>query len=172
MFIALIMVLVTIIVYNALPDEVYEKVTNCLKDTAKWCLICGITVAVFLAMFIFLPPANGEELPEEFYYKVVFIDEIEEIDEDELLIHTDDLDHLWDYYEQPYELIVEIDDYKSNLALQFALENNLHVELSREELLCRGRIVVLTMWIADPEDPFDEEVVDVYYTEFVTDVEV
>lgn len=169
MFIALIMVLVSVVVVNALPDEVYERFINWLKDTTKWCLICGITVAVFLAMFIFLPPANAEELPEEFYYKVVFIDEVEEV-EDELLIHTDDLDRLWDYWEQ--DPVFEIDDYRSSLALWFVTENNLYAEFNREEIICRGRIVVLTMWECFPEDPFDDEVVDVYYSELITDVEV
>lgn len=146
---------------------------------------CTLTVGLVLAAIVLIPQlARAEELPEGFYYKVVFIDEVEEVELDrfdiengavaKFLLHTDDLDHLWKYWDIVEEDEEEFVKYKfdrelSNIALYWIMENDIDIELDKEERITRGRIVVLTMWECDPDDPFDEEVVDVYYTEFVTE---
>ena len=111
-----------------------------------------------------------EELPEDQYYKVVFIDEMEEL-ENKLLLHGDDADHLWTWYEEyPSEdeefVSFEFDKELSNLALRWAQENEFFVQLDKEERITRGRIVVLTMCYSD--DPNGDEVMDSYFTEFIT----
>ena len=184
MFITIITVLFLSLVYNALPEEIQEKIRNWIKDTAKWAAVCGVAVGILFAMFIFLPDALAEELPDGFYYKVVFIDEVEEVELDrfdiedgavaKFLLHTDDLDHLWDYWDVVEEDEKDFVDYEfdrelSNIALYWIRENDIDVELDKEERIIRGRIVVLTMWECDPDDPSDEEVVDVHYTESVTE---
>lgn len=166
-FVSIIVFLVSAVVLNAISEEMREKAINWIKDTAKWMLICTITVAIFLAMFVLLPPAKADT--SEFYYKVVFIDEIEDYNNKEYLLHTDDLDHLWDYWEDKKETFSNVNWDLENLAFQFIKENNLDAEIDIKTCLCRGRIVVLTMWECISEDPFDEEVVDVYYTAFITE---
>jgi len=140
-------------------------------NNLKWIALCSIVVAVFLAMLYFSIPARAEELPEEFYYRVVFIDEIEELDE-ELLLHGDDANHLWSWYEEyPAEdeefYSFEFDKELSNIALYWAQENSFFVKLDKEERIVRGRIVVLVMWQCT-DNPYDDEVIDTYYTELVT----
>lgn len=56
----------------------------------------------------------------------------------------------------------------SKLALRWAQENEFFVQLNKEERIIRGRIAVLTMWEANQEDLFDDEVIDVYFTELIT----
>jgi len=146
---------------------------------------CTLAVGLVLAAIVLVPQlAHAEKLPEDFYYKVVFIDEPEEVELDrydiehnvvaKFLVHTDDLDHLWNYWDTTDEDEEDFVDYEfdrelSNIALYWIRENDIDIELDKEERITRGRIVVLTMWECDPDDPFDEEVVDVYYTEFVTE---
>ena len=167
MLIAIVVTLILSIVYNELPERTKEKIRNWIKDTLKWAAISSVVIGVLFAMVIFLPNALGEELPQDFYYRVVFVDEVEGI-ENELLVHTDDLDHLWDYWEDPEVEFEEFDKELSDIALWFVLENDLYAEFDKEEVLCRGRIIVLTMWEADPEDHLDDEIVGVYYSELIT----
>lgn len=151
-------------------------------NNLKWIGLCGIIVAIFFAMIYFSIPAHAEELPDGFYYKVAFIDETEDTElnrfdlEDhaiaKFLIHTDDLNHIWDYWDIVEENEEEFinwafDKDLSNFALYWARENNLDVELDKEDRITRGRIVVLTMWECT-DNPYDDEVMDVYYTEFIT----
>ena len=146
--------------------------------------IIAFAVSLFCAAVLLSPAVAGaEELPNGFYYKVVFIDEVEEIELDQFdiedgavakfLLHTDDLDHLWDYWDIIEENEEEFIDYAfdknlSKLALYWARENDIEIKVNKEERIIRGRIVVLTMWECNEEDPFDEEVWDVYYSEFIT----
>lgn len=139
------------------------------KEDLKVAII--VAVLFIITAIVALSPAasRAEELPDGFYYKVVFIDEVEEF-RNELLIHTDDLDHLWDYYEEFPEDGKEFDSFDkelSNIALWFVLENDLYAEFNKEERVTEGRIVVLTMWECT-DDPFDDEIVDVYYSELIT----
>lgn len=151
-------------------------------NNLKWIGLCGIIVAIFFAMIYFSIPAHAEELPDGCYYKVAFIDETEDTELDrfdledhaiaKFLIHTDDLNHIWDYWDIVEENEEEFinwafDKDLSNLALYWARENNLDVELDKEDRITRGRIVVLTMWECT-DNPYDDEVMDVYYTEFIT----
>lgn len=135
--------------------------------------IIAIIMFIVVALVALSPLASrAEELPEDFYYKVVFVDEVEELEE-ELLLHGDDADHLWTWYEEyPSEdeefVSFEFDKELSNLALRWAQENEFFVQLDKEERIIRGRIVVLTMWEANQEDLFDDEVIDVYFTELIT----
>lgn len=185
MFITIIVVLLLSLTYYLLPEEIQDKVSAWLKDTAKWAAICGVAVGILFAMIIFLPDALAEELPDGFYYKVVFIDEVEEVELDrfdiedgavaKFLLHTDDLDRMWDYWDVVEEDEEEFINYTfdrelSNIALCWIRENDIDIELDKENRITRGRIVVLIMWECDPNNPFDEEVVDAYYSEFVTDV--
>jgi len=163
-------------------------VTLCRKifteNDVKIAIIAAVIIAIVLCVAISPAASRAEELPEGFYYKVVFIDEVEEAELDrfdiedgavaKFLLHTDDLDHLWDYWDIVEEDEEDFVDYEfdrelSNIALYWIRENDIDIELDKEERITRGRIVVLTMWECDPDDPFDEEVVDVYYTEFVTE---
>jgi len=106
---------------------------------------------------------------EGFYQKAVFVDEAENFNKTEYLLHVDDLYHLWDYWENKEETFSDFDWEMEKLALLFIKENSLDAIIDTDTCICRGRIVILTMWECDPDDPFDEEVVDVYYTAFVTE---
>lgn len=170
MFITIIVVLLLSLTYYLLPEEIQDKVSAWLKDTAKWAAICGVAVGILFAMIIFLPDALAEELPDGFYYKVVFIDEVEDQGK-ELLIHTDDLNHLWGYWEDNKEIDFNNDEKLNDIAKYFIEENMLWSEEETENPVIRGRIVVLIMWECCEDDPFDEEVINVYYTKYVTDVE-
>jgi len=146
--------------------------------------IIAFVVALFCAATLLSPAiAGAEELPNGFYYRVVFIDEPEEVELDrydieyhavaKFLVHTDDLKHLWDYWDTVDENEEKFIDYEfnrklSNMAFRWARKNELDVEVDKEERIVRGRIIVLTMWECDPEDPFDEEITDIYYSEFIT----
>lgn len=114
--------------------------------------------------------ARAEELPEGFYLKAIFVDDIEKVeDEEDLLIHADDLDHIWDYWEDPEEDFEdEINWDMELLAMRFIRENQLEAIIDMDCCIKRGRIAILTMWECDPENPWDEEVVDIYYSGFVT----
>lgn len=135
--------------------------------------IALIAIIFFVAVvLVALSPAGSraEELPEGFYYKVVFIDEVEE-KEEEMLIHTDDLNNLWNYWEDGKEIDFNNNKALEELAKYFVEENGLWSEEKVETAIVRGRIVVLTMWECCEDDPFDEEVINVYYSKFVTDSE-
>lgn len=171
MFITIIVVLLLSLTYYLLPEEIQDKVSAWLKDTAKWATICGVVVGILFAMFIFLPDALAEE--DDVYLKVAFIDTVEEAN-GRLLIHADDLDHIWDYWADEEEeeedfSRYEFDKEMSNMSLWFVLENRLYAEFDKEEKITRGRIVVLVM--RPSNDPNGDEVMDVYYSELVTDVE-
>lgn len=150
--------------------ETKEKIVSWLKDTIKWIAICAVVVAAFFAMVYFSMPAKAEELPEDLYYKVVFVDEVEELEE-ELLLHGNDADRLWDWYEDYPEEDEEFFYYEfnkelSNLALCWAQENGFFVQLDKEDRIIKDRIVVLTMRYSD--DPLGDEAIDSYFTEFIT----
>ena len=160
---------VAAIILDNYPDT-KEKVVVWLKDTAKWAAICIVVVTIVLAMVYFSMPAKAEELEEDQYYKVVFIDEIEEVN-NRLLIHGDDADHIWDWYEEyPFEdeefISFEFDKELSNFALYWAQENGFFIQLDKEDRITEGRIVVLLMRCVD--DPLEDEVMDSYFTEFIT----
>ena len=112
--------------------------------------------------------ARAEELPDDVYYRVVFIDEVEEL-ENELVVHADDLSHLWDYYEDGEEIDFNNNGFLNELAKTFAKENGLWYTKETNNPIIRGRIVVLTMWECCEDDPFDDEVVGVYYSKYITD---
>ena len=137
-------------------------------NNLKWLGLCGIIVAIFFAMIYFSIPAQAEELPDGFYHKVVFLDEIEEYNETEYLIHADDMNHLWTYWESIEEDFEDLNWDKEVLALMFIRENQLEAVIDTDCCIERGRIAVLTMWECNPDDPFDEEIVDIYYTGFLT----
>jgi len=168
MFVVVVVSLVSAIIYDFLPESVKEKVAAWTKDTVKWAAVFSIAVALVISMFVFLPDALGEELPDGFYYKVVFIDEIEDQGK-ELFVHTDDLNNLWDYWEDSKEIDFNNDEALEELAKYFIEENNLWSEEETETAIIRGRIAVLTMWECCEDDPFDEEIVGIYYTKYVTD---
>lgn len=140
------------------------------KEDLKVAII--VAVLFIITAIVALSPAasRAEELPEGFYYKVVFIDEVEE-QEEEMLIHTDDLNNLWNYWEDGKEIDFNNNEALEELAKYFVEENGLWSEEEVETAIVRGRIVVLTMWECCEDDPFDEEVINVYYTKYVTDVE-
>ena len=168
MFITIVVVLFLSLVYNLLPENVQEKIRNWVKDTLKWAAVCGIAIGILYAAIIFLPGALAEE--DDTYLKVAFIDTVEEAD-GRLLIHADDLDHIWDYWEDEEEeeedfSRYEFDKEMSNMSLWFVLENRLYAEFDKEEKITRGRIVVLVM--RPSNDPNGDEVMDVYYSELVT----
>lgn len=141
-------------------------------NNIKWIGLCGIIVAIFFAMIYFSIPAHAEELPDGFYHKVVFIDDIqeerEEEEEEEVHLYVDDLNHIWTYWESIEEDFKDLDWDKEVLALMFIRENQLEAVIDTDCCIERGRIAVLTMWECNPDDPFDEEIVDVYYTGFLT----
>ena len=142
-----------------------EAIINDLKIIALALVFGGILVAVALS------PAGSraEELPDGFYHRVVFIDEIEEErEEEEVHLYVDDLNHIWSYWESIEEDFEDLDWDREALALLFIRENRLEAAIDLDCCIERGRIVVLTMWECDEEDPFDDEVVDVYYTSFIT----
>ena len=169
----LILVTLSLTVASIILDnypETKEKVVAWLKDTAKWTAICVVVVTIVLAMVYFSMPARAEELEEDQYYRVVFIDEIEEVN-NRLLIHGDDADHIWDWYEEyPSEneefISFEFDKELSNFALCWAQENGFFIQLDKEDRITEGRIVVLLMRCVD--DPLGDEVMDSYFTEFIT----
>ena len=66
MFITIITVLFLALIYNVLPERIQQKIRNWTKDTVKWALVCSVLVGMLYAMFIFLPGAIAEELPEPF----------------------------------------------------------------------------------------------------------
>lgn len=133
--------------------------------------VVAVIMFIIVALVALSPLASrAEELPEDQYYKVVFVDEVEELEE-ELLLHGDDADHLWTWYEEyPSEdeefVSFEFDKELSNLALYWAQENGFFVQLDKENRIIEGRIIVLTMRYSD--DPLGNEVMDSYFTEFVT----
>ena len=166
--VALFLTVASIILDNY--PETKEKVVAWLKDTAKWTAICVVVVTIVLAMVYFSMPARAEELEEDLYYRVVFIDEVEELD-GYLLLHGDDADHIWDWYEEyPSEdeefISFEFDKELSNFALYWAQENGFFIQLDKEDRITEGRIVVLLMRCVD--DPLGDEVMDSYFTEFIT----
>lgn len=129
------------------------------------------TLAVALLIYgaCALQNAARAEESDGFYRKIVFIDEINDFDEEEFLIQGDDADHRWKWYEEKKEKEeIYMDEDLSNLALRWAQENGFFIQINRTKPVVRGRIVVLTMWECT-EDPFDEEVIDAYYTEFITE---
>lgn len=140
------------------------------KNDVKLAIIAAIFIIIVLCVAISPAASRAEELPHGFYHKVVFIDEAEN-QEKELLIHTDDLNHLWDYWEDGKEIDFNNDEELDGIAKYFIEENMLWSEEETENPVIRGRIVVLTMWECCEDDPFDEEIINVYYTKYVTDVE-
>ena len=166
-FASIIIVLVSIIVFNAISEEAAEKVKTWLIDTAKWMVACTITVAVFLAMFILLPPSHAEE--QEFYQIVAIVSNIEDSDWDEadVLIEVDDLDNLWAYYEVVENIEFDADKEMEDMALRFIVDNGVLAETLREEPLTDGRIVVIQMWTCGTDNIEDDEILGVYYTEFI-----
>lgn len=131
----------------------------------------SLAVALLIyAGFALQDAARAEELPEGFYLKAIFVDDIEEVeDEKDLLVHADDLNHIWDYWEDPEEDFEEEINWDMELlAMKFIRENKLEAVINTDCCIERGRIAILTMWECDPEDPWDEEVVDIYYSGFVT----
>lgn len=140
------------------------------KNDLKLAIIAAVIIAIVLCVAISPAASRAEELPDGFYYKVVFIDEVEDQGK-ELLIHTDDLNHLWDYWEDNKKIDFNNDEKLNDIAKYFIEENTLWSEEETENPVIRGRIVVLIMWECCEDDPFDEEVINVYYTKYVTDVE-
>jgi len=141
------------------------------KNDVKLAVIAAIFIIIILCVAISPAASRAEELLDGFYYKVVFIDEVEE-QEEELLIHTDDLDNLWDFWEDYPEEDEDFFEYAfdeelSNIVLHFCIDNQIEAAFNKEDRIIRGRLIVLTMWEAT-EDPWDDEVVDVYYSELVT----
>ena len=143
----------------------HDVIVKDIKIVAITLLFIGILIAVALS-----PAASrAEELPDGFYHKVVFIDEIEEEhEEEEVHLYVDDLNHIWSYWESIEEDFEDLDWEREALALLFIRENRLEAAIDLDCCVEKGRIVVLTMWECDEENPFDDEVVDVYYTSFIT----
>lgn len=175
-----------VVVAGILYVAVSGIITLCRKifteNDVKIAIIAAVIIAIVLCVAISPAASRAEELPEGFYHKVVFIDEVEEAELDrfdiedgavaKFLLHTDDLDHMWDYWDTIDEDEEEFIDYEfdrelSNLVLYWARENEIDIELDKEQRIVRGRILVLTMWECT-EDPLDDEVWDVYYSEFTT----
>ena len=125
--------------------------------------------------------ARAEELPQDFYYRVVFLDRdieeysVEEVDgkvETTYFVHGNDLDETWDFYEAKKENETwELNEDLSVIAKRFIELNNLWFEETVANRIALGRVVVLTMWECNPLDPFDDEVVDTYFSEYITNVE-
>ena len=133
--------------------------------------IAAIAIVLILICVALSPAASrAEELQKDQYYKVVFVDEVEEL-EDELLLHGDDANHIWDWYEdypsKDEEFVsFEFDEELSNLALCWAQRNGFFVQINKENRIIEDRIVVLTMRHSD--DPNGDETMGSYFTEFVT----
>lgn len=138
------------------------------KNDLKLAIIAAVIIAIVLCVAISPAASRAEELPEDFYYKVVFIDEVEEF-EDRLVIHTDDLNHLLDCYEDNEEIDFNNSGFLNELSKTFAKENGLWYEKETKNPIIMGRIVVLTMWECYEEDPFDDEIISVYYSKYITD---
>lgn len=140
------------------------------KNDVKLAIIAIVFIVILLCVAISPSASRAEELQEDQYYKVVFVDEVEKF-EDKLLLHGDDADHLWvwaeDYPKENEDFFrYEFDTELSNLALCWAQENDFFVQLDKEDRVIEGRIVVLVMRCSD--DPLGDEVMDSYFTEFVT----
>lgn len=173
LFVILLISFVFVSVFALVPEAAQEKVIVWAKDTAKWALVCALVVAVFLAMFILLPPAHAEE--EEFYQIVAVIRTVEEGEEvyfrGELLTDTvvevDDLDNLWEYFENSKNVEFDSDKEQNDMALCFIADNGILAETLREEPLVEGRIVVIQMWTCGTDAIEDDEILGVYYTEFI-----
>ena len=168
LFIILLVAFVSVSVFSLCPEHVQEKIVDWTKDTCKRALVCGFVVAVFLAMFILLPPAHAEE--QEFYQIVAIVSNIEDSDWDEadVLIEVDDLDNLWAYYEVVENIEFDADKEMEDMALRFIVDNSVPAETLREEPLTEGRIVIIQMWTCGTESIYDDEILGVYYTEFIT----
>lgn len=167
LFVILLISFVSVSVFVLVPEAAQEKVIAWTKDTAKWVLVCALVVAAFLAMFILLPPAHAEE--EEFYQIVAIISGVEESDwsEADVLVEVDDLDNLWEYYECLKSIEFDADKEMEDMALRFVVNNGILSETLREDPLVEGRIVVIQMWTCGTDAIEDDEILGVYYTEFI-----
>ncbi len=167
LFIILLVAFVSVSVFSLCSEHVQEKIIAWVKDTCKWALVCGLVVTVFLAMFALLPPAHAEE--QEFYQIVAIISGVEESDwsEADVLVEVDDLDNLLEYYECLKNIEFDADKEMEDMALRFVVDNGILSETLREDPLVEGRIVVIQMWTCGTDAIEDDEILGVYYTEFI-----
>lgn len=113
--------------------------------------------------------ALAEEDDNEFYCIVAIVSSIEESDwpEMDIIVEVDDLDNLWAYYEDLDIVDFDVDKDIEDIALRFIVDNSILSETLREDPLVEGRIVVIDMWTCGTEDIEDDEILGVYYTEFI-----
>lgn len=153
------------------------------KHSRKYVVGTLAVIALILGFCAIQDVARAEELPQNFYYRVVFLDgdieeySVEEVDgkvETTYFVHGDGLDETWDFYEIKEENeeneTWELNEDLSDIAKRFIKLNNLWFEETVSNRITLGRIVVLTMWECDPLDPFDDEVVDTYFSEYITNI--
>lgn len=172
LFIILLVAFVSVSVFSLCSERIQEKIVAWVKDTCKWALVCGLVVATFFAMFILLPPAKAEEA--EFYDIVAIVTNIEEDEQylgnklvTDVVVEVDDLDNLWAYYELTSDVEFDCDKELNNEALRFIVDNNILAETLRDYPLTEGRIVVMRMWTCGTDNIEDDEILGVYYTEFI-----
>ena len=105
----------------------------------------------------------------KFYRIVAIVTSIENSDWDEadVIVKVDDLDNLWDYYEAIENIEFDADKEMEDMALRFIVDYSIQAETLRENALAEGRIVVIDMWTCGTDNIEDDEILGVYYTEFI-----
>ena len=118
--------------------------------------------------------ARAEDVDSEFYSIVGIITNFEENEcyiHDKLvtdyLVEVDDSDNIWAYHELSSEVEFDSDKDMNDAALRFIVDNCILAETLRDFPLTEGRIVFIRMWTCGTEEVEDDEIVGVYYTEFI-----
>lgn len=131
-------------------------------------LFGSLAVALFTyGAFALQNVACAEE--EQFYQIVAIITSIEDSDFDDVdvLVEVDDLDNLWTYYEVIEDVEFNSDKEFEDSALRFLIDNSIEAETLREHPLAEGRIVVIQLWTCGTDTVEDDEIINVYYTQFI-----
>ena len=144
-----VLIIITLVVLVSLA--VFNK--TCRKIIAGTMAFIAIIVGGFAA--------HDALAEDNFYYKVVFIDEV-----NNNLIHVDDLENIFAYWGG--EKNITQDEELSTIALHFILDNGLYAEVNTNNVLTHGRIVVLKMFSVIENSIYDDQIVDVFYTQFIT----
>jgi hypothetical protein len=131
-------------------------------------LLGSLVVALLIyGGFALQDAARAEDV--EFYDIVAIVTNIEDSDYDDVdvVVTVDDSDNLWDYYELFDDVEFDSDKELNDMAVRFIVDNGILAETLRDYPLTEGRIVVMRMWSCGTPDVEDDEILGVYYTEFI-----
>jgi hypothetical protein len=128
------------------------------------------TVAVAIVVYGCCALQNAARAESEYYDIVAIIKNIEDSDceDTDVIIEVDNLNDKWAYYEKFEDAEFGADKVYEDMALKFLIDYGVDAETLLEKPVVKGRIVVIRISPLDTDSVEDDEIMWVYYSQFVT----